>query len=82
MLSIFMRFEVLRFRFGTARTEFDEWEGIDNRAGKNAATTCSAYLSSSSSDTVTLGVPYGTNYLDGLLAPALIVHVRPRCSHQ
>ena len=78
MLSIFMRFKILRFRFGAARTEFDERERIDNRAGKNAATTCSTYLSCSSSDTVTLGVPYGTDYLGQIVSAFSNCHVRIR----
>jgi hypothetical protein len=68
MLSIFMRLKILRFRFGAARTKFDEWERINNRAGKDAATTCSAYVSCSSSDTVTLGMPYGTDYLSQIVS--------------
>ena len=82
MLSIFMRLKILRFRFGAARTEFDEWERIKNRACKNTATTCSAYFSCSSSVSVTLRVPYSTDDLSQILAPALIDHVKLRCSRQ
>jgi hypothetical protein len=62
MLSIPLRFNVLRFRFGTARAELDERESVKNRACKNAATTSSA-VSCSSSDTITFRVPNGTDYL-------------------
>jgi hypothetical protein len=63
MLSIPLRLEVLPFRFGMARAELDERESFENRACKNAATTSSADVPCSSSDTITFRVPYGTDYL-------------------
>jgi hypothetical protein len=68
-----MRLKILRCRFSTARAELDEWERVENSACKNASTTCSANVSCSSGDTITLGVPDGTDYLSQLLAPVLIL---------
>jgi hypothetical protein len=62
MTSFPMCLKILRFCFGTARAKLDEWERVENRTCKNAATT-SASVSCSSSGTVTLGVPYSSDYL-------------------
>jgi hypothetical protein len=63
MLFIPLRFNVLPFRFGTARAELDERESVENRTCKNGATTSSPGVCCSSSDTITFRVPYGTDYL-------------------
>ena len=71
MLSILLCLNVFPFRFGMPSAKLDEREGVENRACKNAATTSSpASIPCSSGDTVTLGMPYSTDYLSRyLLAP-------------
>ena len=66
MLSTPLCFKVLPFRFGTGCAELDERESVENRACKNAATTSSAGVPCSSSDTITFRVAYGTDYLSNL----------------
>jgi hypothetical protein len=77
VLSISVRLNILPSQFGTAPDELDKRERVEDRACQNGTTTCSPDVSCSSSDTITLGVPYSTDYLSQFVSARTDPHESP-----
>jgi hypothetical protein len=76
LLPVSESLQILRFALlGTAGPELDKRERIEDRACKDAATASSANIPCACSGTITLRVPYGTDYLSFLLAPPSIARI-------
>jgi hypothetical protein len=76
LLPVSESLQILRFALlGTAGPELDKRERIEDRACKDAATASSANIPCACSGTITLRVPYGTDYLSILLAPPSIARI-------